>query len=78
MNGTVPHAALDPCRLVDVRELAGLLGISVRSCWRLSALAEAGWGNGFPKPVRLGPKLARWRARDVAAYLDALAGEVKP
>ncbi len=74
MSVGAPVAALDPCRLVDVRELAALYGISIRSCWRLSALSEAGHGS-FPCPVRLGPKLCRWRARDVAAYLDGLAGE---
>lgn len=75
MSAEVPTAALDPCRLVDVRELSRLLGISVRSCWRLSALSEAGQGNGFPRPVKLGPKTVRWRARDVSGYLDSLAGE---
>lgn len=75
MGTDMRAATLDLCSLVDVRELSRLLGISVRSCWRLSALSEAGQGNGFPRPVKLGPKTVRWRARDVLSYLDSLAGE---
>jgi predicted DNA-binding transcriptional regulator AlpA len=63
MDTDMRTTTLDLCRLVDVRELSRLLGISVRSCWRLSALSEAGQGNGFPRPVKLGPKTVRWRAR---------------
>ena len=60
-------------RLMTVRELAQTLSISPRCAWRLSALREVGIGS-FPQPVRLSRKLTRWRARDVAAYLDGLAG----
>jgi len=68
---------LDGLRLLSVREVAELLGISVRSCWRLSALAEAGHGT-FPRPLRLSAKVVRWRARDVQAYLDALSEGARP
>jgi len=59
-------------RLLTVRELAKLLGIHQRTCWRLAAMAEAGQGE-FPKPLRIGPKTVRWRLMDVEAYLAALA-----
>ncbi len=61
-------------KLLTVREVAEALAVSERSAWRWSALAEAGQGT-FPKPLRLGPKVVRWRLRDVEAYLAALAGE---
>ncbi|MBM4020419.1 MAG: AlpA family phage regulatory protein [Planctomycetes bacterium] len=62
----------DGMRLLTVRELAKLLGIHQRTCWRLAAMAEAGQGE-FPKPLRIGPKTVRWRLMDVEAYLAALA-----
>ena len=62
----------DDLRLVDVRELSRLLGISPRQCWRLTAMAEAGRGD-IPRPLRLGTRTVRWRLRAVEAYLDGLA-----
>jgi len=61
---------LDAVRLLDVGELAALLGISERTAWRLNALAEAGQER-FPRAITIGPRLRRWRLRDVQAYLDA-------
>ena len=61
-----------PLRLLTVKDLAALLCVHERSCWRLAAMAEAGQGN-FPKPLRLAPKTIRWRLSDVEAYLAALA-----
>jgi predicted DNA-binding transcriptional regulator AlpA len=66
--------SLAEVRLLDVKELAAVLGMHPRSIWRLAAMAEAGQGN-FPKPLRIGPKTIRWRLVDVQAYLAALAGE---
>lgn len=60
-------------RLLTAKELAAMLGIHERTCWRLVAMAEAGQGN-FPLPLRIGPKTVRWRPSDVEAYLAALAG----
>ena len=47
----------------DVRDVAGFLKISVRTVWRLAKRPE------FPKPVKLGGRLNRWRAEDLMAYL---------
>ena len=60
-------------KLLTVKELAALLGIHERTCWRLAAMAEDGHG-AFPKALRIGPKTVRWRTADVEAYLAALAG----
>jgi predicted DNA-binding transcriptional regulator AlpA len=62
----------NPCQLLTVKQLAAMLGVHERTCWRLAAMAESGQGD-FPKPLRIGPKTARWRAVDVEAYLAALA-----
>ena len=61
------------CQLLAVKQLAAMLGIHERTCWRLAAMAEAGQGD-FPRPLRIGPKTVRWRLADVEAYLAALAG----
>ena len=53
-------------KLVNVRELAEMLGVHARTVWRLTARAEAG-ENTFPKPLRIGPKTVRWRMADVEA-----------
>jgi predicted DNA-binding transcriptional regulator AlpA len=59
--------------LLDVRTVAQLLRVSVRNVWRQAALREAGHGS-FPKPLRLGPKVVRWRLGDLETYLSGLAG----
>jgi len=60
------------CQLLAVKQLAAMLGIHERTCWRLAALAEAGQGD-FPRPLRIGPKTVRWRLADVDSYLATLA-----
>ena len=69
-----PDATTAPCQLLTVRDVAGLLKIHTGTVWRLSSLAEAGYGE-FPKPLRLGAKTVRWRLSNVEAYLSALAVE---
>ncbi|HPD15689.1 MAG TPA: hypothetical protein PLE19_12100 [Planctomycetota bacterium] len=83
MDGTersrlVAHGGLDSVKLLDVKAMAELLGVSERLVWRLSALSEAGRTgacNGFPRPVRIATKTIRWRLKDVEAYLGRLVGE---
>jgi len=62
--------------LLTVRQLAAALKLSRATVWRLTAAADAGLptADGFPRPVRLGRRIVRWRASDVAAYLGRLAG----
>lgn len=61
-------------QLLTVKEVADMLGVHERTCWRLSAKADAGQGD-FPRPVRIGPRTIRWRLADVEAYVAVLAGE---
>jgi len=61
-------------QLLTVKDLAQILNVNERTCWRLSAKADAGQGD-FPRPVRIGPRTIRWRLVDVEAYLAALAGK---
>jgi len=70
MEGRQMHETM---RLLAVKELAAMLGIHERTCWRLAAMAEAGQGD-FPRALRIGPKTIRWRLADVEAYLGTLAG----
>jgi len=58
-------------RLLTVTELAAALGVHERTCWRLAAMAEAGQGD-FPRPLRIRPRIIRWRLSDVEAYLANL------
>ena len=62
--------------LLNVKEVAKALGISVRQVWRLSSLAEAGQSK-FPRCLRLGEKTCRWRTTDLERYVAELAGEKK-
>lgn len=47
----------------DVQDVADYLKVSVRTVWRLAKRPD------FPKPVRLGGRVNRWRAEDLVAYL---------
>ena len=54
--------------LLDAKELARRMSISVRTVWRLS-------GEGrLPRPVRLGDRIVRWRVSDVEAFLEKKRG----
>ena len=60
--------------LLNVKQVAELLGIHQRTIWRLAGLAEMGEGN-FPRPLRIGQKTVRWRQKDLETYISNLAGE---
>lgn len=62
----------DADRLMDVRELSRTLAICRSLCWRFAAEARAGLRD-FPVPVRLKPRIVRWRQSEVQAYISGLA-----
>jgi len=63
--------SVDSLKLLSVKQVADLLGVSPRTCWRLAAAAEAGLSS-FPRPLRLSAKCVRWRLGDLRAYVDRL------
>jgi predicted DNA-binding transcriptional regulator AlpA len=73
VTGRKERDVAEGTKLLTVKELAAMLGVNERTCWRLAAMAEAGHGD-FPRPLRIGPRTVRWRVADVEAYLAALAG----
>jgi predicted DNA-binding transcriptional regulator AlpA len=54
-----------PRRLIGVREVATMLGVSIASVWRLRAAGR------LPKAVRLGGAV-RWRLREIERFIDGL------
>lgn len=50
-------------QLLEVREVARLLKISVRQVWKLSA------SGALPTPVRIA-RSVRWRARDIDQFVE--------
>ena len=60
--------------LLSVKEVAEILGIHVRTVWRLAAMAEMGEGS-FPRPVRIARKTIRWQRAALETYLNTLAAE---
>ena len=54
--------------VINVREVAELLGVNVRTIWRLSQRGE------IPAPIRLGSRILRWRLADLREHLDRKAG----
>ena len=58
--------------LIAAAEVARLLGISIRTVWRMR---DAGT---LPQPLRLGNKLVRWQRGDIANYLNDLGFNRRP
>jgi len=51
-------------KLLRAREAADVLGISQRSFWRLVSAGV------LPQPVKLTPRIVRWRAADIEAFVE--------
>ena len=45
-------------------EVEAAVGLSCASLYRLMSCGE------FPRPIKIGQRAVRWRAEDVAAYLE--------
>ena len=52
-------------RLMRRREVEKILGISRSSIYRLMQEGK------FPRPVRIGPAAVRWKASDIATWLES-------
>ncbi|WP_414675655.1 helix-turn-helix transcriptional regulator [Methyloceanibacter sp.] len=60
-------SARDTLELLTIDEVAELLGLKK---WTIRRKVRDG---SFPAPIRLSEQTNRWRARDVEAWLQALA-----
>jgi predicted DNA-binding transcriptional regulator AlpA len=61
----VRKGALAHVQLLDAREVAALLSISVPTLWRCVKQERV------PKPMHMGPRLVRWRLRDLERFVGA-------
>ena len=56
---------LEDVKLLTVKDLTKCLRISVRQCWRFNR------DGLIPAPQRIGARIIRWNAAEVAAWLRA-------
>ena len=76
MNEPRLRTYMNAHQLLTIEEVAIILSIDKRTCWRLVRQAEAGICK-FPKPLRISARTVRWRASDITAYIDSLAEQPK-
>ena len=68
LSGKVPamtKASLVPSVLIDARELARMLSVSVPTVWRMRESCR------LPEPLRLTSQTVRWRRADIESWLAA-------
>ena len=58
-------------QLLDAREVAGLLRISIPTLWR--AVKQ----ERVPAPIHMGPRLVRWRLVDMERFVGVKAAPVE-
>lgn len=63
-NPVTAVPSVDAAWLITANQLAALLGVSIRTLWRLRRTGKV------PPPVRIGSCI-RWRIEEVQAWLDA-------
>ena len=56
--------------LMTSQQVANRLAVSIRTLWRM---VQAG---KVPQPVRYNRKLVRWKAEDLARYIESLKSAV--
>ncbi len=57
--------------LMTATEVAQVLGVGERTIWRMASRSRSGVGQ-FPKPIRVGGKVIRWRWEDLEKYIQNL------
>ena len=50
--------------LLDVRQVADLLGVHSRTVWRMATMGE------IPKPIKLSERVVRWRLTDLQRHIE--------
>lgn len=58
--------------LMTATDVARVLNVGERTVWRMTSRAKGSTGP-FPRPVRIGGHVVRWRWRDVEKYLQELS-----
>jgi predicted DNA-binding transcriptional regulator AlpA len=58
---------LEGITLLTARQMAELLGVHVRSVWRMSQAGQ------IPPPIRMAERVVRWRLADLQVHLDGIA-----
>lgn len=61
------EVAMNPDALLTIETVCALTGLAK------STIREMVRGVRFPAPVRMNPKVVRWRARDVHAFISSLS-----
>lgn len=56
-------------QLVDISQVAHALQVSRRTVWRLVSRGM------LPQPIRLSPRLVRWRVDDLARLIEGVPQE---
>lgn len=54
-------------KLISDREVAVICGVSYHTVWRWTRELV-----GFPQPIRPSSKCTRWRASEIAEWIDSL------
>ena len=44
---------------------------------QLIPISKSAWWDGFPKPVKLGPRTAAWRAEDIAGLIEQIGRQME-
>jgi excisionase family DNA binding protein len=58
-------------QLLNVRQVADLLGINARTVWRMAQTGD------LPAPIHLGERVVRWRLADLRDHLNQMARSAK-
>lgn len=61
-----PQLNVTADRLIDIKELKGILGIKSNA-----TIYEMARKSGLPKPKRIGPRCSRWVLSEIVSYINA-------
>lgn len=68
MSNANANALPDDLQLLTARQVADLLGLHVRSVWRMASAHE------LPIPIRFGNRITRWRRADLEEFITKRTG----
>jgi prophage regulatory protein len=62
---------IDPVALLRLRQVLAIVPVSASTWW------QGVRAGRFPAPVKLGPRTTCWKASDILALIERVAGEGK-